>query len=77
MTIQTENLILASHLPRYLRAWLRGPQEFENIAGLRVADGIREEFSALHRTLSRISRMRANPIHGSSVSASFTETKIF
>jgi len=44
MTVQTENLILASHLPRYLRALLRGPQEFENIAGLRMADGIREEF---------------------------------
>ena len=44
MTVRTENLILASHLPRYLRALLRGPQEFENIAGLRVAEGIREQF---------------------------------
>jgi ribosomal-protein-alanine N-acetyltransferase len=43
MTIQTENLILAPHLPRHLRALLRGTQEFENIAGLRVADGIREQ----------------------------------
>lgn len=43
MTIQTKNLILASHLPRHLRALLRGTQEFENIAGLRVADGIREQ----------------------------------
>jgi RimJ/RimL family protein N-acetyltransferase len=30
-------------LPRHLRALLRGLQEFENIAGLRVADGIREQ----------------------------------
>jgi RimJ/RimL family protein N-acetyltransferase len=43
MTIQTKNLILASHLPRYLRALLRSAAEFENIAGLRVADGIREQ----------------------------------
>jgi ribosomal-protein-alanine N-acetyltransferase len=43
MTIQTKNLILASHLPRHLRALLRGTQEFENIAGLRVANGIREQ----------------------------------
>lgn len=43
MTIQTKNLILAPHLPRHLRALLRGPQEFENIAGLRVADGIRDQ----------------------------------
>jgi len=46
MTIQTNNLILASHLPRHLRALLRGSQEFENIAGLRVADGIREQLLA-------------------------------
>ena len=43
MTIQTKHLILAAHLPRHLRALLRGPQEFENIAGLRVADGIRSQ----------------------------------
>src|SRR5438876_12394960 len=43
MTIQTKNLILAPHLPRHLRALLRGPQEFKNIAGLRVADGIRDQ----------------------------------
>ena len=43
MTIQTKNLILAAHLPRHLRALLRGPQEFKNIAGLRVADGIRDQ----------------------------------
>jgi RimJ/RimL family protein N-acetyltransferase len=43
MMIQTKNLILASHLPRHLRALLRGRQEFENTAGLRVTDGIREQ----------------------------------
>jgi RimJ/RimL family protein N-acetyltransferase len=43
MTIQTKNLILAAHLPRHLRALLRGTQEFENIAGLNVADGIRDQ----------------------------------
>src|SRR5256885_16776262 len=44
MTIQTKNLILAPHLPRHLRALLRGPQEFENMAGLCVAGGIRGQF---------------------------------
>jgi [ribosomal protein S5]-alanine N-acetyltransferase len=43
MTIQTENLILAPHLPRHLRALLLGPGEFENVAGLRVAEGICEQ----------------------------------
>ena len=43
MTIQTKNLILAPHLPRHLRALLRGPEEFENVAGLRVADGIHDQ----------------------------------
>jgi RimJ/RimL family protein N-acetyltransferase len=43
MTIQTEHLILAAHLPRYLRALLRSEEEFENIAGLRVAGGIRDQ----------------------------------
>jgi [ribosomal protein S5]-alanine N-acetyltransferase len=43
MTIQTKNLLLAPHLPRHLRALLQGPTEFENIAGLRVADGIYEQ----------------------------------
>lgn len=43
MTIQTERLILAPHLPRHLRALLQGPAEFENVAGLRVADGICEQ----------------------------------
>ena len=42
MTIQTEHLILAAHLPRHLRALLQGPQEFENVAGLKIADGIRD-----------------------------------
>src|SRR3954469_20398848 len=43
MTIQTSNLILAAHLPRHLRALLRGPDEFENVAGLRAAEGIHEQ----------------------------------
>ena len=43
MTFRTENLILAAHLPRHLRALLRGTDEFENTAGLRVADGIRDQ----------------------------------
>ena len=43
MTIKTENLILAAHLPRHLRALVEGTQEFQNIAGLRVADGVREQ----------------------------------
>lgn len=44
MTIQTKNLILAPHLPRSLRALLRGQQEFENVAGICVANGIRDQF---------------------------------
>ena len=44
MTIETENLILAAHLPRYFRALIRSAEEFGNIAGLRVADGIRDQF---------------------------------
>jgi RimJ/RimL family protein N-acetyltransferase len=43
MSIQTRNLILAPHLPRYLRALIRGVEEFQNTSGLRVADGIREQ----------------------------------
>ncbi len=43
MTIQTKNLLLAAHLPRHLRALVRGVEEFENTAGLKVADGIRDQ----------------------------------
>jgi len=43
MTIQTKNLILAPHLPRHLRALVRSVEDFENTAGLRVADGIRNQ----------------------------------
>src|SRR5260370_27844018 len=43
MTIQTKNLILAPHLPRHLRALLHGSEEFENVTGLRVADGIHDQ----------------------------------
>ena len=59
MTIQTKNLILAAHLPRHLRALLRGAQEFENIAGLRAADGIREQLlSASSDFLARVENGR-------------------
>jgi len=43
MTIQTDTLILAPHLPRNLRALVRSIEDFENTAGLRVADGIRDQ----------------------------------
>jgi len=60
MTIQTERLILAPHLPRHLRALLRGPQEFENISGLRVADGIRDQLlSASAEFLNKLETARA------------------
>ncbi|HZR77684.1 MAG TPA: GNAT family N-acetyltransferase [Chthoniobacterales bacterium] len=59
MTIQTENLILAPHLPRHLRALVRGPEEFENTAGLRVADGIRDQLlTASSDFLSRLEAAR-------------------
>jgi [ribosomal protein S5]-alanine N-acetyltransferase len=55
MTIQTKNLILAAHLPRYLRALIRSQQEFENTAGLRVADGIRDQLlSASAEFMARV-----------------------
>jgi aromatic-L-amino-acid/L-tryptophan decarboxylase len=43
MTIKTKNLLIVPHLPRHLRALLRSVEEFENTAGLRVADGIRDQ----------------------------------
>jgi len=43
MTIETENLIIVPYLPRHLRALIRSETEFEDTAGLRVADGIREQ----------------------------------
>ncbi len=46
MTIQTENIILAVNLPRYLRALVRSEREFEDTAGLRVAEGIREQLAS-------------------------------
>ena len=63
MTIQTERLILTAHLPRNLRALLRGPEEFENVAGLRVADGIREQLlSASSEFVKRLeSAKQADP----------------
>jgi ribosomal-protein-alanine N-acetyltransferase len=44
MTIQTGNLILAAYLPRHLRALIRSVEDFENTAGLRVAEGVRDQF---------------------------------
>jgi [ribosomal protein S5]-alanine N-acetyltransferase len=59
MTLRTKNLILAPHLPRHLRALLRGRQEFENIAGLQAADGIREQLmSASMDFLARLENAR-------------------
>jgi aromatic-L-amino-acid/L-tryptophan decarboxylase len=43
VTIKTKNLLIVPHLPRHLRALIRGVEEFENTAGLRVADGIRDQ----------------------------------
>ena len=43
MTIKTERLLIVAHLPRHLRALVRGVEDFENTAGLRVADGIRDQ----------------------------------
>jgi RimJ/RimL family protein N-acetyltransferase len=55
MTLKTENLIIAPHLPRHLRALVRSVQEFQNTAGLRVADGIRDQLlSASSEFLSRL-----------------------
>ena len=42
-----------------MRALLQGPQEFENIAGLKVADGIREQFlSASSEFIDRVQNGR-------------------
>lgn len=43
LTIETNNLIIVPHLPRHLRALVAGVEEFENTAGLRVAEGIRDQ----------------------------------
>jgi [ribosomal protein S5]-alanine N-acetyltransferase len=43
MTIESPNLIIVPHLPRHLRALVRSVEDFENTAGLRVADGIRDQ----------------------------------
>ena len=51
---------MAPHLPRHLRALLRGPQEYENVAGLRVADGIRDQLvSASSGFLTRLEKAKA------------------
>jgi [ribosomal protein S5]-alanine N-acetyltransferase len=55
MTIQTASLILAVNLPRHLRALVCSDQEFEDTAGLRVAEGIREQLrSASAEFLARL-----------------------
>jgi len=55
LTIETKNLIIVPHLPRHLRALLRGAEEFEYTAGLRVADGIRDQLlSATPDFLARL-----------------------
>ncbi|HEX4638283.1 MAG TPA: GNAT family N-acetyltransferase [Chthoniobacterales bacterium] len=60
MTLQTENLILAQHLPRHLRALLRGPDEFENVAGLCAADGVREQLlSTSQQFLAKLESAKA------------------
>jgi RimJ/RimL family protein N-acetyltransferase len=60
MTIQTENLILAPHLPRHLRALVQSVENFENIAGLRVADGIRDQLlSASAEFLGKLESAKA------------------
>ncbi len=43
MTIETARLYVVPHLPRHLRALVRGAGEFENTAGLRVAEGLRDQ----------------------------------
>src|SRR5689334_822026 len=53
MTIQTKNLFLAAHLPRHLRALIRGVEDFENTTGLRMADGVREQFLGASREFLR------------------------
>jgi ribosomal-protein-alanine N-acetyltransferase len=59
MTIQTEHLLVVAHLPRHLRALVRGVEVFENTAGLRVADGIREQLlSASADFLARLEKAR-------------------
>jgi len=59
MTIQTRNLILAAHLPRHLRALIQGPETFEDVAGLKIADGIREQLlSASPEFMARVQNAR-------------------
>ncbi len=68
MTIQTKNLILAPHLPRHLRALLRGPEEFENVAGLRVADGIQDQLLSASSDFKTSVENARKQIRGDSVS---------
>jgi len=60
MTIQTNNLILAPHLPRHLRALVRSVENFEATTGLRVADGIRDQLlSASAEFLGKLESAKA------------------
>lgn len=55
MTIKTRNLIIVPHLPRHLRALIGGVEEFENTAGLSVADGLRDQlFTASAEFIARV-----------------------
>src|SRR6266404_1762814 len=60
MSIQTENLILAPHLPRHLRALVRSVEDFQNTTGLNVADGIRDQLlSASADFLGKLEKAKA------------------
>ena len=57
MTIETTNLILAAHLPRYLRALIRSERDYENISGLRAGKGVREQLlSASTQFMSNLAK---------------------
>jgi ribosomal-protein-alanine N-acetyltransferase len=59
MSILTKNLIIAPHLPRHLRSLVRSVEEYENIAGLRVADGIRDQLlSASNEFLANLANAK-------------------
>ncbi|PYJ82055.1 MAG: hypothetical protein DME73_05820 [Verrucomicrobia bacterium] len=77
MTIQTKNLILAPHLPRHLRALLHGPKEFENVAGLRVADGIHHQLLSTSSDFKTSVEMPGKQIPGDSVSVLSTRSITF
>jgi hypothetical protein len=76
MTIQTENLIIVPYLPRHLHALIRSESEFEDTAGRRVADGIREQL--LNASADFTARVEnGNQTHGNLVSPLFTRQRTF